>query len=62
MHIKAERSQHNNQGIIKLIFDYDREIVKKIRTIPGILQKISPSKMAIRRTNSWATIHGNKLE
>ena len=29
MHIKAERSQHNNQGIIKLIFDYDREIGKQ---------------------------------
>ena len=36
MHIKAERSQHNNQGIIKLIFDYNREIVEKIRTIPGV--------------------------
>ena len=36
MHIKAERSQHNNQGIIKLIFDYNREIVKKIHTIPGV--------------------------
>lgn len=36
MNIQSERSQHNNQKIIKLIFDYDMNIVAKIRTIPKV--------------------------
>ena len=35
MNIKTERFQHNNQKIIKLIFDYDIEIIDKIRAISG---------------------------
>ena len=36
MNIKTERTEHRNQPIIKLIFDYDAELVSKIRTISGV--------------------------
>ena len=36
MNIQAERTKHDNQEIIKLLFDYDKDIVAKIRTIPGV--------------------------
>jgi len=36
MNIHTERSKNNNQEIIKLLFDYDKNTVAKIRTIPGV--------------------------
>ena len=35
MQIKAERAKYNNQYIIKLIFDYDIEVISRIRAISG---------------------------
>ena len=35
MQIKAERAKHNDQGIIKLIFDYDTDVIRRIRAISG---------------------------
>jgi Site-specific recombinase XerD len=35
MSVKAERSEYDNHKIIKLIFDYDVDVIKKIRAIPG---------------------------
>ena len=35
MNIQTERAKNNNQEIIKLLFDYDKDIIAKIRTIPG---------------------------
>lgn len=39
--IKAERAEYNNQPIIKLLFDYDKEVIARIRTIGGV--RWSPS-------------------
>ena len=36
VNIKAERSQYDNKNIIKLIFDYDIELINKVRTIQGV--------------------------
>ena len=36
MNIQTERTEYNNQKVIKLLFDYNKEIVAKIRTIPGV--------------------------
>ena len=36
MNIHAERTKYDNQEIIKLLFDYDKEIVAKVRTIQGV--------------------------
>ena len=36
MNIQTERAEYNNQKIIKLLFDYNKEIVAKIRTISGV--------------------------
>ena len=35
MNVRAERAKHENQEIIKLLFDYNKEIITKIRTIQG---------------------------
>jgi len=35
MNVQTERTKYNNHEIIKLLFDYDKDIVAKIRTIPG---------------------------
>ena len=35
MNRQTERTKYDNQEIIKLLFDYDKDIVAKIRTIPG---------------------------
>ena len=36
MNIKAERSKHNNQNIIKLIFNYDPTTINRIRSLHGV--------------------------
>ena len=35
MNVQIERTKYDNHEIIKLMFDYDKDIVAKIRTIPG---------------------------
>ena len=35
MNVRTERTKYDNQEIIKLLFDYDKDIASKIRTIPG---------------------------
>ena len=35
MDVRAERLRFNGQDVIKLTFDYDIEVIKKIRAIPG---------------------------
>jgi len=35
MNVQIERAEYDNHEIIKLLFDYDKDIVAKIRTIPG---------------------------
>ena len=35
MNIQVERTKYDNHEIIKLLFDYDKDIVAKIRTISG---------------------------
>ena len=35
MNVQVERTKYDNHEIIKLMFDYDKDIVAKIRTIPG---------------------------
>ena len=36
MNIQTERATHREQAVIKLLFDYDAEVVSKIRTIAGV--------------------------
>ena len=36
MNIQTERARHRNQPVIKLLFDYDTDIISKVRTIAGI--------------------------
>ena len=36
MNIQTERAEYNKQKIIKLMFDYNKEMVAKIRTIQGV--------------------------
>ena len=35
MNVRTERVKYDNHEIIKLLFDYDKEIIAKIRTISG---------------------------
>ena len=35
MNVRTERVKYDNHEIIKLLFDYDKDIIAKIRTIPG---------------------------
>ena len=35
MDAQTEHTKYDNQEIIKLMFDYDKDIVSKIRKIPG---------------------------
>ena len=35
MNIKVERTIHNNKPVIKLLFDYDADLVAQVRTIQG---------------------------
>jgi len=35
MNVQIEHTKYDNHEIIKLMFDYDKDIVAKIRTIPG---------------------------
>jgi len=36
MNIQTERTNHKNQPVIKLLFDYDVAVVAKIRTVQGV--------------------------
>ena len=36
MNIQTERAKHREQAVIKLMFDYDADVVSKIRTISGV--------------------------
>ena len=36
MNVQTERTKYDNKEIIKLLFDYDKGILAKIRTIPGV--------------------------